>query len=161
LMERGANVDASTGDGQTALHWAARSGHEAVVRLLINNGANLDTKDDGQKTALARADEGGHKGTVQLLIANGALVAGPPIAPKTDPREESSETPSGDFESVIVNFYLKEKEQHRVLTPSVHELVYSPGPKATMSRGQPHDISPDFRWLHLPANNVSRQATPC
>ena len=32
--------------GRTPLSWAAESGHEAVVKLLLENGAELETKDE-------------------------------------------------------------------------------------------------------------------
>ena len=34
LLEFKADVDTKDNNGETALYWAARSGHEAVVRLL-------------------------------------------------------------------------------------------------------------------------------
>ena len=53
------NVDKQ---GMTALMWAARRGHEAVVRLLLELGA------DKQERALIVAAESGHKAIVQLLL---------------------------------------------------------------------------------------------
>jgi ankyrin repeat protein len=40
LLDRGADVEAKEGGGQTALMVAAESGHEAVVRLLKSAGAS-------------------------------------------------------------------------------------------------------------------------
>jgi len=46
LLEEGnANVDVKDNNGTTPLVWAAARGHEAIVRLLLENDANLDSKD--------------------------------------------------------------------------------------------------------------------
>ena len=41
LLEKGAEVEARSGLGQTALHCAAQYGHEVVVRLLLEKGLRL------------------------------------------------------------------------------------------------------------------------
>ena len=38
-------------DGQTTLHMAANYGHEARVRLLLENGADAVARDDNGQTA--------------------------------------------------------------------------------------------------------------
>jgi len=44
LLEQGADVNAASGDGMTALHRAARTGNLAMAELLIGAGANLEAK---------------------------------------------------------------------------------------------------------------------
>lgn len=44
LIEKGANIEAKTRDGLTPLHCAARSGHDQVVDLLVENKAPLCSK---------------------------------------------------------------------------------------------------------------------
>ena len=44
LLEKGADVDDKSKFGETALHLAAASGHEAVVRLLLEKGADVDER---------------------------------------------------------------------------------------------------------------------
>ena len=39
LIEKGAKVNRTDKTGATALTWAKRTGHGAVVKLLIENGA--------------------------------------------------------------------------------------------------------------------------
>jgi ankyrin repeat protein len=61
LLEKGADIDRTTGSGRTALHLAAMSGHLAVVRLLLEKGADVDgTTSNGQMalhSAAVRGDE--------------------------------------------------------------------------------------------------------
>jgi ankyrin repeat protein len=68
LVERGANLETTdTEYGQTPLSWAARNGHDKVVRLLL--GANLETTDTkyGQ-TPLSWAARNWHDKVVRLLL---------------------------------------------------------------------------------------------
>jgi hypothetical protein len=57
LIALGADVNAATRSGQTALHGAAYMGADAVVRLLVRNGATLDVQ-DGQGQTPYRLAEG-------------------------------------------------------------------------------------------------------
>jgi ankyrin repeat protein len=59
-------------DGGTALHSAARSGHEATVKLLLDRGANTATKNNDGGTALHSLAWSGHEATVKLLLDRGA-----------------------------------------------------------------------------------------
>lgn len=43
-MAKGADIQAKTRDGLTPLHCAARSGHDQVVNMLIENGAPITSK---------------------------------------------------------------------------------------------------------------------
>ena len=58
--------------GRTALHGAAKSGHEKVVKLLLDKGANVNMKNRDGQTALDVAQEKGHKEIVKILKAHGA-----------------------------------------------------------------------------------------
>ena len=44
LLEGGANVHEHATDGHTAMHWAASSGSEDVVRALVRKGANVHSR---------------------------------------------------------------------------------------------------------------------
>ena len=57
-----------------SLHEAAVSGHEAMVRVLLENGAGVDVQDKCGKTALHGAAVNGHEAVVRLLLENGAGV---------------------------------------------------------------------------------------
>jgi ankyrin repeat protein len=68
LLEHKADVDAKAyGDGRTALHVAAESGHEAVVRVLLEHKADVDARASGKRTALYVAARNGYEAVVRLL----------------------------------------------------------------------------------------------
>ena len=55
LIARGADVNARTYKGQTALHCAARAGFVDIVFLLLEHGAKVDLRDDKGNTPLVAA----------------------------------------------------------------------------------------------------------
>jgi ankyrin repeat protein len=61
LLECNANVNVKNNERQTALHLAVRSGHEAVVRQLLEHKADVDAKEEGGVMALHLAARDGHK----------------------------------------------------------------------------------------------------
>jgi ankyrin repeat protein len=69
LLSRGHGPELTDSSGRTALLYAARKGHDAVVKLLMNSGANIDSKDAKWcRTPLSYAAENGHSAIVQLLL---------------------------------------------------------------------------------------------
>jgi ankyrin repeat protein len=50
LLEKGADVKVTNGDGNTALHLAAFMCHPEIVELLLAHGAALDCKNDRSET---------------------------------------------------------------------------------------------------------------
>ena len=66
------DVDSKDKSGQTSLSYAAEKGHEAVVKLLLENGADLESKGRYGQTSLSWAAENGHEAVVKLLLENGA-----------------------------------------------------------------------------------------
>ncbi|KAG2487852.1 hypothetical protein HYH03_013569 [Edaphochlamys debaryana] len=80
LLDRGADTEATNNArGWTALHAAAISGHEAIVRLLLPKrprlglpGANMEAADVDGATPLCAAARRGHAGVVRMLVAAGA-----------------------------------------------------------------------------------------
>lgn len=57
LLAAGADADAKTPDGDTALHLAAFAGKMEVVRALVEGGADMNVKDAAGKTALQVVSE--------------------------------------------------------------------------------------------------------
>ncbi|MGE3273641.1 MAG: ankyrin repeat domain-containing protein [Vicinamibacterales bacterium] len=73
LLKDGADVNATQGDGVTALHWAARRGDAELARMLIVAGANpRATTRFGDYTPLHLAAERGAGDVVAALVAAGA-----------------------------------------------------------------------------------------
>ncbi|KAI7385771.1 hypothetical protein KC336_g17904 [Hortaea werneckii] len=64
------HVNQRDSDGRTPLWWAAYSGHEAVVRLLLATGkVDANLADFRGETALLAAADAGHEAVVRLLLA--------------------------------------------------------------------------------------------
>ena len=75
MLKQGADVNASQGDGTTALHWAAMKGDAEMVQMLVTAGANLRaTTRLGAYVPLYLAAKGGHSAAVAGLLAGGADV---------------------------------------------------------------------------------------
>jgi ankyrin repeat protein len=60
--------------GQTPLHLAARRGHEAAVRILLDRGANIEAQSIWSETPLVLASEHGHEAVVRILLDRGANI---------------------------------------------------------------------------------------
>ena len=76
-LENGANVHCYDSAfryavGWTALHHAAKGGHEAAVLLLLQAGAAVDAVDYMRTTPLMLAARGNHDRVVSLLLTSGA-----------------------------------------------------------------------------------------
>ena len=73
LLIKGADVSIKDAANISVLHVAARDGHAAIVKLLLEAGADVSEKDvDTQATALHRAAERGHDTCVRILLEAGA-----------------------------------------------------------------------------------------
>jgi ankyrin repeat protein len=81
LLQKGANVNATEGDGATALHWAAHRDDLVVADLLIRGGARVNAANDLGATPLWAASLNGNTAIVRRLLdagadPNAALLAG-------------------------------------------------------------------------------------
>ena len=73
LLKAGAEVNHAGNDGWTALLFAAKNGHAAVVDHLLRANADVDATKDGA-TALMLAALSGHEAIVVRLLEAGANV---------------------------------------------------------------------------------------
>jgi len=64
-------VDAT---GETALHWASRTGMTSTVELLLQHGAKVNAKDLSGETPLHKAAWRNQTETVEELIKHGASI---------------------------------------------------------------------------------------
>lgn len=67
LVEYGGDVNARSISGTTALMYAARNNHPAIVTLLLASGADPKLKSDKESTAMDIANRFGHLETAALL----------------------------------------------------------------------------------------------
>ena len=72
LNTRGIDINARNVQGGTALHAAARRGHENSLQSLLISGCSRNTQDNDGNTALHLAAMCGHKICVEALLSNGA-----------------------------------------------------------------------------------------
>lgn len=72
LLQRGADITASSDKGKTALHYAAANGHTEIARLLLTSGAEADARDREGHTPLMLAAIYGCNQTLQALLDCGA-----------------------------------------------------------------------------------------
>jgi len=72
LLQKGANVNATEGDGTTALHWASYRDDLDAVDLLLRAGAKVNVANDLGVTPLWTACQNGSEAMVRRLLAAGA-----------------------------------------------------------------------------------------
>ncbi|PGH17795.1 hypothetical protein AJ79_00936 [Helicocarpus griseus UAMH5409] len=69
-------IDSKGGQyGKTPLIYAAKHGHDAIVRLLLQHNAEKEMKDSRRRTALSFAAQNGHTAVVRTLLDNGADIS--------------------------------------------------------------------------------------
>jgi ankyrin repeat protein len=76
LLAKGADVNARSVEGKTALLLAAEKGRSETVRKLLANGAEVDAQDAAGQTALERAAKEGHR-DVGSICSAGATCRAP------------------------------------------------------------------------------------
>jgi ankyrin repeat protein/Mg2+ and Co2+ transporter CorA len=182
LIRYGANVKARSDGKWTALHNACQQGSVKMVRMLLGAGADINARLLNGMTPLHIAAQNDHLDVVQCLLeredckrtARDAFGITPFIlAAKQKNRDivnklapfNQLETLSKDalcacqgFSGTIVDFGNFHNE-NRVTKRSVFEILYAKDPnnprKPAFSVLPKQEKSVDFRWIHLPANNLT------
>jgi ankyrin repeat protein len=94
LLDRGADVNAASAYGVTALFFAADKGHVEVVRVLLRHKAEVNRKDTFyQTTALSWAASKGHADVVRALVEAGATGADEVLVGTAWPADSRSSGP--------------------------------------------------------------------
>jgi ankyrin len=69
LIKRGADVDAATWKGNSALHIASLAGQDIIVTILVENSANVNAQSLNGFTPLYMAARENHEGVVRYLLS--------------------------------------------------------------------------------------------
>lgn len=81
LLEYGANSDLKSSTNNTALHYAACSGHSRCCRLILDYSTNrqalLEEQNENGHTALMEASTSGFLETTKFFVKNGAQINTP------------------------------------------------------------------------------------
>ena len=68
MIESGADINATTKHGFTALLYAAKRGHFSAAELLVYKGADVNAKDNFERTSLMHLARNGYIDLVKTLI---------------------------------------------------------------------------------------------
>ena len=182
LLQHDAAVNACSDGGWTPLHNACDKGCEGIVRILLRAGAHINSQLLNGVTALHLAAQGGHREVVECLLERPDLkrrvrdnFGSTPflraaqfkrkdivslLAPFNNVESLSDDVKDAcaAFDATVVDFGNFHNE-NRVKRMSVFNLLYgrdSENPRKQAVTTLPADSrATDFRWIHLPANNMA------
>ena len=150
LLAGGANRNQRTHVGKTPFHIACEVGNLRVVQHIITSPqTSVNTKDNFGNSPLLAAASSGHKDVVTLLT--------PWSKRQIDDLSKDAKGAAEQFYATVVDFggYKRGNEVKKV---RVYDLLYTDpagASKTTSSTVCEPEGSTVFRWIHLPANNVS------
>ncbi|KAJ5490973.1 hypothetical protein N7539_002540 [Penicillium diatomitis] len=182
LLRHHASINACSDGGWTPLHNACERGCEPIVRILLRAGAHINSQLLNGVTPLHLAAQGGHTEAVQCLLERQDLkrrvrdnFGSTPflraaqfkrkdivllLAPfnNVDSLSDDVKEACKAFEAPIVDFG-NFHNGNRVQKKSVFDLLYgrdAENPRKQAVTTVPADSrATDFRWIHLPANNMA------
>ncbi|GLA17149.1 hypothetical protein AnigIFM62618_004272 [Aspergillus niger] len=149
LLREGAQINSQLLTGITPLHLAAQAGHREVVECLMEyKELKTRIRDNFGSTPFLRAAQFKRRDIVSLLAPFNNIDA---LTPEAKGACEG-------FEATIVDFGNFHNE-NKVKKTSVYNLLYGrdPGnPRKQAIKTLPADSrATEFRWIHLPANNLT------
>lgn len=149
LLDAGADFNSQLLNGMTPLHLAAQTGHTDVVKCLLEQPSlRRRTRDTFGSTPFLRAAQFKRKDIVQLLAPFNHVEA----------LSQDAVGACKGFEATIVDFGNFHNE-NRVKKVSVYELLYGrdlKNPRKQAVTTLPANVkASEFRWIHLPANNMA------
>jgi ankyrin repeat protein/Mg2+ and Co2+ transporter CorA len=182
LLQHDAAINACSDGGWMPLHNACERGCEAIVRLLLRAGAHINSQLLNGVTPLHLAAQGGHTEVVKCLLERPDLkrrvrdtFGSTPflraaqfkrkdivllLAPfnNVESLSEDVKGASAAFDATVVDFGNFHNE-NRVKRMSVFNLLYGRDPenprKQAVTTVPADSRATDFRWIHLPANNMA------
>ncbi|RHZ62320.1 ankyrin repeat protein [Aspergillus thermomutatus] len=182
LLKHGADIEARSDGGWTPLHNACDKGSVVIVRLLLQAGAKINAQLLNGVTPLHLAAQAGHREVVECLLERPDLkrrvrdnFGSTPflraaqfkrkdivllLAPfnNIDALSADARGACEAFDATVVDFGNFHNE-NRVQKTSVFNLLYgrdAENPRKQAFRTIPADSkATDFRWIHLPANNMA------
>ena len=129
---------------ETPLGLAIRFGHEGAVKILLSAGANIKLENAKGEAPMDLAK---HHPTIFHMVA--AVDKDGRLAEAEDPHLHSSV--DHEFKATVIDFV----SVSGVHTPCAAEIDVDELLKNPLVSTIPDAASTSFRWLHLPANNVS------
>jgi ankyrin repeat protein/Mg2+ and Co2+ transporter CorA len=145
-------VNSKLTNGMTALHWAAFKGHEKVVDLLLKRpDTSLGLKDTYDRTALLCAAENKHRDIMTKLSPGMTGERLPDLEKEASKRFHATVVDFGEFRDGKKQLVFKDHSVYELLHGWDHEK--NKPTVATHVKNVRHQ--PAFRWIHLPANNIS------
>ncbi|KIW80446.1 hypothetical protein Z517_07062 [Fonsecaea pedrosoi CBS 271.37] len=165
LLEIMSNEPGGETNKWTPLHWAVHYRDKSVVQDMLRSGANPEERINKGKSALKLAQELSAN-EIQTLLENPLRFPRKPAPLKLpDSPGEGPTDVCNTFTANIVDFSLSEGTDTTLpIQKSVYDIIYGSGPEKIMEKiRRSWDIKQlehQFRWIHLPANNVSDGAYP-
>jgi hypothetical protein len=150
LIDYRADVNAATTKGRTPPHWASFNGHIEVVEILLRQGGiKRYLQDDSGYSPLMLAGQNRHTAVAQLLAYDGSEL------PRIGIRA------CEEHRALITDFFPQKTSRDKYAIfhkPSIYDLLYRVGKESKPVVSTVLEAAKEksaFKWIHLPANNVS------
>jgi ankyrin repeat protein len=151
LLKQGGDVNASQGDGMTALHWAASNNDADLAAMLIHAGANVRaaTRINGY-TPLLLAAKAGHAPVIRTLLERGADPTATSVS-GTSPLMLAAAAGSVDAATVLLDAGadINAKESARGQTAIMFAAAYNRVPVVRLLAQRGADVSATSKVVDL------------